>query len=84
MYFLVQMKFKTDGTVDKGTSAYDTKDNAVVQFHIATASAMQKSDTRKFTAVIMDEDGGLVKREVWNAPKIVETDETGEPNIEQM
>lgn len=68
MYFLTQIKFKTDDTVDKGTSAYTTKDEAVVQFHIAIASAMQKEETQKITAVILDEDGGLMKREVWNAP----------------
>lgn len=68
MFFLTQMKFKTDGTVDKGTSVYNTKDEAVVQFHIAIASAMQKDDTKKFTAVILDEDGTVMKREVWNAP----------------
>lgn len=79
MYFLVQMKFKNDGTVDKGTSTYDTKDDTVVQFHIAIASAMQKPDTDKFTAVILDENGKIEKREVWTAP-IVESDETDEPN----
>lgn len=68
MYFLTQFKFKTDGNVDKGTSAFDTKDEALVQFHVAVAAAMQKDDTKKFTAVILDEDGVLVKREVWSAP----------------
>lgn len=68
MYFLTQMKFKKDGTVEKGTANYETQNEAVVQFHIAVASAMQKEDTRKFTAVILDADGKLLKREVWNAP----------------
>lgn len=69
MYFLTQLKFKTDGTVEKGTANYPTQDEAVVQFHVAVASAMQKDDTQKLTAVIMDENGKVIKREVWNAPK---------------
>lgn len=84
MYFLVQMKFKTDGTVDKGTSAYETKDGAVEQFHIAIASAMQKPDTDKFTAVILDENGEVEKREVLTASKIVESEDFAEPDVEQM
>lgn len=82
MYFLVQMKFKKDATVDKGTSSYETQDEAVVQFHIAIASAMQKPDTDKFTAVILDENGKIEKREVWTAPAQPSEDgtETEEPN----
>lgn len=68
MFFLTQMKFKMDGSVEKGTANYITQDEAVVQFHVAVAAAMQKEDTQKFTAVILDGDGKLVKREVWNAP----------------
>lgn len=77
MYFLTQMKFMKDGIVEKGTSNYAAQDEAVVQFHIAVASAMQKNDTRKFTAVILDEDGKLMKREVWNAP-IMQGESAGE------
>lgn len=69
MFFLTQMQFKQDGTVEKGTANYTTQDEAVVQFHVAVASAMQKGDTKKFTAVILDEDGRVLKREVWNAPQ---------------
>lgn len=68
MYFLVQIKIKTDETVEKGTSNYDTEKDAVIQFHIAMSSAMQKSDTQKYTAVILDENGVIIKREVYNAP----------------
>lgn len=78
MYFLTQMKFKQDGTVEKGTANYETQDEAIVQFHVAVAAAMQKEDTKKFTAVILDENGKVLKREVWNAPQPEpeETDDT--------
>lgn len=78
MYFLTQMKFKTDGTVEKGTANYNTLDEATVQFHVAVASAMQKDDTQKFTAVILDSDSKLIKREVWNAPQPELVEATGE------
>ncbi len=83
MYFLTQMKFKTDGTVEKGTANYNTLDEAVVQFHVAVASAMQKEDTQKFTAVILDGDGKLIKREVWNAPQPEPEPEPSEEEAEQ-
>lgn len=81
MYFLTQMKFKKDGTVEKGTANYATQDEAVVQFHVAVAAAMQKDDTQKFTAVILDENGKVLKREVWNAPQPEPEPETEEAEL---
>lgn len=72
MYLLTQIKIKTDSTIEKGTANYETMDEAVVQFHVAVAAAMTKDDTQKFTAVILDDDGQLKKREVWNAPQKTE------------
>lgn len=65
MFFLVQMKIKTDGTIEKGTSEFENINTAVVQFHIAMASAMQKTDVYKFTCVILDENGNVKKVEVF-------------------
>lgn len=68
MFYLVQMKTKTDGSIEKGTSNYSTFDEAVVQFHIAIPPAMQKEDTKKFVCVILDDNGTVVKREVYTKP----------------
>lgn len=65
MYFLVQMKIKADGTVEKGTSEFENINSAIVQFHVAMASAMQKTDVSKFTCVILDENGNVKKVEVF-------------------
>ena len=68
MFYLVQMKTKTDDSIEKGTSNYSTFDEAVIQFHVAFASAMQREDTKKFVSVILDDNGTVVKREVYNRP----------------
>lgn len=78
MYFLTQMKTKTDDTIEKGTSNYPTYDEAVIQFHIAIPSAMQKEDTKKFVGVILDDNGTVVKREVYNKPIPPEPEEVTE------
>lgn len=69
MYFLTQIKIKKDGTVEKGTSDYATMNEAMVQFHIAMASAMQKDDVQKFTCVILNENGLTQKVEVFEVPQ---------------
>lgn len=72
MRFLVQIKTKTDGTAEKGTSSYDTEKDAVVAFHVAMSSAMQKDDTQKCVAIILDDDGKITKREVYTVPVVEE------------
>lgn len=68
MYFLVQINIKKDGTVSKGTSDYTSMHDAMVQFHVAMASAMQKEDVAKFAVVILNENGLTQKVEVYEAP----------------
>ena len=68
MYFLVQITVKNDGSVAQGTSRYDTMNEAVTQFHIAMASAMSKDDIKKFTCVILNENGLTQKIEVYEVP----------------
>lgn len=69
MYFLTQFKFKTDGTVEKGTSNFTTLNECLIQFHVAISSAMQKADTQKFVAIVLDENATIIKREVYEIPK---------------
>ena len=78
MYFLTQMKTKTDDSIEKGTSNYEDFNEAVIQFHTAFASAMQKEDTKKFVGVILDDNGTVVKREVYNKPIPPEPEEVTE------
>lgn len=73
MFFLTQFKFKNDGTVDKGTTNYAEKNEAIIQFHISISSAMSKADTSKFVALIIDENGTVIKREVYEVPTVEET-----------
>lgn len=68
MYFLVQIKINKNGSVDKGTSSYDSMNEALVQFHTAMASAMVKTDVQKFTCVILNENGLTQKVEVFEVP----------------
>lgn len=70
MFFLIQIKIKTDGTIEKGTANFDTMHDAVVQFHIAMSSAMVKDDVQKFTALIVNENGIPMKTEVYEMPSI--------------
>ena len=76
MYFLIQIKIKTDGTIEKGTSHFDAMHDAVVQFHIAMSSAMVKEDVQKFTALIINDNGIPMKTEVYEVPV-----ETVEPEL---
>lgn len=68
MYFLVQITIKNDETVSQGTSRYDTMKEAVSAFHVAMASAMSKDDIKKFTCVILNENGLTQKIEVYEVP----------------
>lgn len=72
MFFLVQIKIKNDGTVEKGTSSYTNMKDALIQFHTAMSSAMTKDDVRKCTCVIMNENGLVHKNEVYEVPQPVE------------
>lgn len=65
MYFLVQIKINNDGTVDKGTSSFDSMNEALIQFHTAMASAMTKAEVKKFTCVILNDNGLTQKIEVY-------------------
>lgn len=74
MYFLTQIKIKKDGAIEKGTSDYATMHDALIQFHIAMASAMQKDDVQKFTCVILNENGLTQKVEVFEVPQAEPTE----------
>lgn len=74
MNFLVQIKLNKNGTIDKGTSAFDTMKEALIQFHVAMSSAMNKEDVKKFTCVILNENGIVQKSEVYEDVSVVETD----------
>lgn len=65
MYFLAQIKIKKDGIIEKGTANYETMKEAMIQFHVAMSSAMQKEDVYKFTCVILNENGVPQKTEVY-------------------
>lgn len=67
MYFLIQISIKKDGTVSKGTSDFETFNDALVQFHVAMASAMTKDEIKKCTCVILNEDGITSKIEVYES-----------------
>lgn len=75
MFFLIQIKIKTDGTIEKGTANYDTMKDAVVQFHIAMSAAMVKDDVQKFTALIINDNGIPMKTEVYEVPVEVPVEE---------
>ena len=64
MKFLTIVYIKPDGTIDRGTTAYDTMDAAEIQFHTALASAMTKDYTRVI-AMIFNESGEIKMRRVW-------------------
>lgn len=68
MYFLIQIKINHDGSVDKGTSAFNDINDAIMQFHTAMASAMTKEEVKKFTCVILTDNGLVQKVEVFDAP----------------
>lgn len=74
MYFLTQIKIKKDGSIEKGTSDYRTMNEAMIQFHIAMSSAMQKDDVQKFTCVILNENGLTQKVEVFEIPQVEPTE----------
>lgn len=65
MFYLIQGKTIVTGEETKGTSAYETEDEATIQFHIALSSAMQKTDTLKIRCVILDDNFTVKKREIW-------------------
>lgn len=68
MYFLLQIKIEKDGTITKGTSDFPTMKEAMIAFHVALSSAMQKEEVQKFTALIVNENGLQQKLEVYEAP----------------
>lgn len=75
MYFLVQIKINKNGSVDKGTSSYDTLNDAIIQLHTSMASAMSKEDTKKCTCVILDENGITMKSEFYEVPVVESVEE---------
>lgn len=72
MFFLVQIRIDKNGTVSKGTSDFEDMKSALIQFHIAMSSAMQKDEVQKFTCVILNENGLVQKVETYEVPTIVE------------
>lgn len=68
MFYLIQGKTTSNGEETKGTSTYETEDEATVQFHIAMSAAMQKADTLKMRCVILDDNFTVKKREIWPDP----------------
>lgn len=72
MYFLVQIRIDKNGTVSKGTSDFAEMKDAMIQFHIAMSSAMQKEEVQKFTCVILNENGLVQKSEVYEVPTVAE------------
>lgn len=51
--------------VGKSTNTYDTMDAAEIQFHVALASAMQKTEYSKVIALIINDLGEVKMRRVW-------------------
>lgn len=72
MNFLVQIKINKDGSIEKGTSVFDTMKETVKQFHIAVSSAMGKDEVKKFTCVILNENGIVQKSEVYEDVTFIE------------
>lgn len=65
MTIFVQVLTKQDGTYDKGTTIYNTMNEAEVQYHTAIASAMNKPEYSGIIAMLINGKGEVVMRRVW-------------------
>lgn len=69
MGFLTVIYFDNDRAVSgRSTTAYETMDQAEIQYHTALASAMSKEDYSKIIALVFDEEARIVFRRVWERP----------------
>lgn len=66
MSIFVQVLTKADGTFDKSTTIYESMNEAEIAYHVAIASAMQKTEYNAIIAMLINRNGEVVMRRVWN------------------
>lgn len=74
-YYLVVVKITSQDTEDRQLTPYDDKDTAYRKFHEAFASI--GGGSKKISAMLLTEDFGIEKTEVWPGSSGV-TPEEGE------
>lgn len=63
-YYLVVVKITSQDTEDRQLTPYDNKDTAYRKFHEAFGSI--GSGSKKISAMLLTEDFGIEKTEVWS------------------
>lgn len=67
MFFFTQILFGNDGEIiGRGTTGYDTIDAAEQAYHTAISSAISKPETSKIIALVIDAEGVVKFKRVWN------------------
>lgn len=65
MTIFMQVLTKTDGSVDKSTTVYDSIVSAEIAYHTALSSAMNKPEYKGIIAMLINGKGEVVMRRVW-------------------
>lgn len=65
MTIFMQVLTKNDGTYDKGTTIYESMNEAEIVYHTSIASAMGKEEYVGIIAMLINERGEVVMRRVW-------------------
>lgn len=72
MYFEIEIQTNAEGTESKAIYSYEAKDNAVAVFHQKMASGITAGlagTLKKVLNMVINEQGGTVIREYWEAPE---------------
>lgn len=72
MYFEIEIQTDNEGTESKGIYSYETKDKAVAVFHQKMASGITAGlagNLKKVLNMVINEQGGTITREYWEAPE---------------
>lgn len=65
MYFFTQVLIKKDGSYDRSTAGFDTRDLAEKEFHQGMVSAINKQEYDKAIMFVFDSEGTIKFKRVW-------------------